>query len=461
MTWLAPGFMAAGVVAALGVVLLHLIALQRPRRYLLPTARFVPSAAARAASLTRRPTDPWLLLLRALTMLLLGAAFARPVLTSSRVPVRQVVVVDGTNAVASSAELRDSVTAHVATGDVVILFDSTTRPVGPAAVDSLASRPLVDARGSLTSALIAARRAATALADSTDSVRVVVISPFVRETVDDAALLPVRAGWPGTLELVRVAAETTHASNVAIELPDDEDDALVAGARIAGIVTSVPSRLARDGVVDSAWVREGGLLLMWPSSLPEGWTERVAPDTMGAVVADGHVVVAPFVRRWSAPDAGIVAARWVDGVPAAVESTLGKGCVRTVGVPLPASGDLTLRPEFGDLLRALAAPCGGRRALLPIPAAALDSLARGVDDSAINSSTVSVASLRRVANDAPLTRWLLAAVLVLLLLEWILRGRLGGAHEERGVLREDDVARYANATARGADHRGSTGREIA
>lgn len=430
MTWLAPGFLVAGVAAAMAVLALHLIALQRPRRYMLPTARFVPESAARAAALTRRPSDLLLLLLRMLALLALGAAFARPVILPERSPRRQILVVDRSDAVADVGELRDSVLAHRAAGDVVILVDSAARAMAASTLDSLGALTLARERASLAAGLVAARRMATALADSTDSLRLVVISPFAREAMTDDALPMVRDGWPGGLLLVRVAARADSARRTRLELAGATPDAdvLAAGVALAAVATPHPVRLVRTdpSAPDSAWARGGGVLVSWPAAMPAGWAERAEPDTVGAVVAGAATMVAPFARRWDAPGGvGRVAARWVDGEPAAVEERLGEGCLRVVGIPLETRGDLTLRPAFGALLGELAAPCGGPRDLRPAPDSLLASLADA------GETMVPVAELRHADQRAPFVPWLLGLSLLLLLLEWLLRGRarMGGGVE--------------------------------
>ncbi|MHB1224593.1 MAG: BatA domain-containing protein [Gemmatimonadaceae bacterium] len=452
MTWLAPGFLVAGVLAALAVVVLHLIALQRPRRYLLPTARFVPVAAARAAALTRRPSDWLLLVLRALAVLALAAAFARPVVTPERRPLRQLIVVDRSDAVADVAALRDSVLAHFAPGDAIILVDSVARAAVSPTVDSLRALTLVDAPASLAAGLVAARRTATSLADSTDSLRIVVVSPFAGEALD-AAVPAVRDGWPGALRLVRLAARVDTSTATAVVMRDPgTDDALAAGVRRAGMVAPRAVRLLREAPTpaDSAWASEGGLLLTWPATRPAGWADRAAVDSVGALVAGAATVVAPFARPWTAPAipaGGRVAARWVDGEPAAVEQPVGAGCVRTVGVPLDARGDLTLRPAFGALLRALVVPCGGARDLAPISDSALDSL-RGGDAAATSAgAAVDAAALRRAHERTPLVSWLLALSLLLLVAEWAARGWLG-ARAGRADAARDASAGATPATTR-------------
>lgn len=428
MTLLAPWILVAAGTVALGVVALHLLALQRPPAAPFPTARFVPDAPARAASRALRPTDRWLLLLRVLAVLLLGAAFARPVMEPARAPVRQVVVVDRGRAVASAGELRDSVAALVRPGDAVVLLDSVARTVSFAAPESLAAALAapVATRTSLSAGLLAAQRLAAALADSTDSVRVVVVSPLAEESLD-AATAAVRGEWPGAVRVVRVSARAPDAGAVPaldvahIDVTDPGDDALALAARLAGLArpdAAVRLRRTAPGAADSAWARAGGgVLLVWPAdgAVPVGWTPRETPDTVSALAAGGAVLVATLARHAVPPADSLHVARlwWSDGLPAAVEAPLGAGCVRTVGVGLPEAGDLVLRASFHRLLAELAVPCGG--AIAPAPAA----------DSALGwlrgNGAATVAVARTGARPAPLVPWLLAAGLLLLLVEPLLR----------------------------------------
>jgi hypothetical protein len=128
-----------------------------------------------------------------LAVLLVGLGFARPVAEASRRPVRQVIVVDRGRAVASGAELRDSVLAVRTVGDVLVPLDSVAHPALPAA-DTLPATLLapVNARADLSAGLVAAQRLAAALADSTDSVRITLVSPLAEESLD-AATAAVRA----------------------------------------------------------------------------------------------------------------------------------------------------------------------------------------------------------------------------------------------------------------------------
>ncbi|HEU4630687.1 MAG TPA: BatA domain-containing protein [Gemmatimonadaceae bacterium] len=420
MTFLAPWFLAAGAAAALAVVVVHLLALQRPPVAPLPTARFVPDLPARAASRANRPTDRWLLALRVLAVLLLAAAFARPVPTPQRAALRRVLLVDRSRAVGDAAALRDSALARFRPGDAIILFDSAAHVVPAPDADSLRTLRVSVARGSLSAAFVAALRTATALRDSTDSVALAVISPLAAE-LRDAATPALRALWPGALELVRVPAATDSGAPRAIDVRAPTDDPLaVAAGFLGGAAVRWPVRIVRTApqADDSAWVRStGGVLVVWPdSAAPPGWRARPV-DTVGAVTAAGATLVAPFVRAARAPHDGVVRARWVDGEAAAVETPLGEGCVRAVAVPTAHGGDLALRPAFRELVRVLAAPCGGPRMLDPLDERALAAL-RGVGAPA-------VALERDAARRSPLVPWLLGAALAALLAELALR-RLGG-----------------------------------
>ncbi len=375
MSFLAPWVLAAAGVAAAGVVLLHLIALTRPPETPFPTARFIPETPARAASRTSRPTDWWLLLLRVAAILLLGAAFARPVRTPDRAPLRQILLLDRSRA-ADVGVVRDSALARLGTGDAVILFDTTAIALDASELDSLRAHvsriEASDAPARLSAALVAAERLATALRDSTDSVRVVLVSPVAREALD-VATASVRARWPASIELLRVSARDADSTAGSVTVDAPADDPLAVAVAFARVAPNAQVRVVREGATgaDSAWARDSaGVLLLWPDEVPHGWAARPSPDTIGAVTTegarnDGATLVAPLVRTANAPRDAAVRARWVDGAPAAIESPLGDGCVRTVAVPLAGTGDLALRAGFARFVTALLVPCGGERDLSP------------------------------------------------------------------------------------------------
>jgi len=222
-----------------------------------------------------------------------------------------------------------------------------------------------------------------------DSVEIVVVSPFVQEETD-AATAAVRALLPGALRTVRVAAAP---SGIA-----------------AGTTQRVPS---------IEWADSGATAL---------WVARTATDTIGAVRAGDVVLVSPFVRRWRlelGPDSlsdetTRVYARWADGEPAAVERTIGADCVRSLGISMPTSGDVVLRPEFERFFAALAAPCVAPHDFTPLSPAVMSAL-RGPEQLAPAS-----ALSPRATHMTPLVPWLLGAALALALLELVVRRRGAG-----------------------------------
>ena len=435
MSFLAPGFLALAAAASVAVIGLHFLARQQPRAAPFPTARFVPDLAARAPSRSTRPADLVLLLLRVLTVLLVGTAFARPVLDVGRRPVARIILVDRSRAVRAGAEVRDSARALLAAGDVMVLFDSTARVTRDGAADSLAAATPSGAPGSLSAALVAAAREAPEAARSADSLELVVVSPLAREEWD-AATADLRHSWRGRARLVRVAgAEAGPASDVDARAgPGDPlraTLALMGRARAGGAVRLVRDRLS---AADSAWARGGQVLVFWPADpAAAGWSGG-SRDTVGAVVAQGAVVVAPFARVASpfagrpsqgvhapgvAPDpaAGRVVARWVDGEPAAVERRLGAGCERDVAVPIATEGDLALRTATQRFVAAMSAPCGGERQWAPL-SDSLTGVLRG-------GGPLLPARLvpRREAQLVPASAWLLLAALLGLLAESAVRAR--------------------------------------
>src|SRR6476620_3220156 len=168
MTFLAPWALAVGAVAAAALVVLHLVARQRPAAYPLPTTRFVPDRRTLVSRVSRTPRDLPLLLVRVLLVLSAAAAFARPVLTSHRRARERVLVLDRSSVVADQGDALRR--AREAAGDGVlthvVLMDSTatSHGDGAAALDSLARAPAQRccSVASLSAALIAARRAAAA-----------------------------------------------------------------------------------------------------------------------------------------------------------------------------------------------------------------------------------------------------------------------------------------------------------
>ena len=434
MIFLAPVYLiVAGAVAA-GVVALHFLSTREPDTDLLPTTRFIPKVPVQATTITVRFTDPWLLVLRVLLILLIAAALARPLIHPLSAPVARIAVVDVSRAVGSPRELADSARGYVEGAAAVVFFDREAREVGSVAMDSLealaegtAGSPGAGGeaargasgeapgstraeKGSLSSALITALRTASRLRDGADSLELVVISPFAREG-RDAATERIRALWPGRIEVVRVGG---------VGAPEG----LPAGTRTVAIDPAPPGQASRVRV---EWA---------DSAASELWTERETPDTIAGVRANEAVMVYPFVRRWQ-PAAATpsalptdarpatvpagdtrVYARWMDGEPAAFEHTTADGCVRSIAIPLPTEGDAILRPAFQRFLAGLDAPCGEPGDPTPLSDEFLTAFAG--DGPLAPASEIG----RQVQRVTPAVPWILALALLVALAEHWARRRL-------------------------------------
>jgi hypothetical protein len=387
MTFLAPLALGFAVLAALGTVLLHLVARQRPAAFLLPTARFIPDRRTLVSRVTNRPRDLWLLLLRVLLLMAAGAAFARPVLTPRRGTSADIVLLDRSRAVADTADANARARA-VVHGD--------------------ASSTIVPVDGSISAALVSARRAATSIARGVDSVHLVLVSPVAASELDSATSIA-RAAWPGALRLERVALRADSSSGWRIERPLALEDPL--GPALASQPSSrgQSTRLVRGtfSVSDSAFARSGGTVVRWDT------TAGTRPSANG-LLANGEVIVASLARS-PLSLGGKAIAHWGDGEPAAVEKALGIGCMRQVGVALPAGGDLPLHPPFQRIVRSLLAPCG----------ATIERAADSASVAKLIGATRSSAAAKdlRAESDAwsSLARWLLALALALGIAELLIR----------------------------------------
>jgi len=182
MTWLIPSAIAIAAGASLVAIALHFIARSRPVAEVFPTARFIPERAIHARTRSLALTDVALLLLRVLAVMLLGVAIATPLFPSGK-RITRIVIADRSRAVGAVAATRDSVRAYLRDGDELIVFDSSAHSVGANSLDSLA---VSMAPGSLSAAFSAAIRTAARIASRTDSIDIVVVSPFAEEELDDA-----------------------------------------------------------------------------------------------------------------------------------------------------------------------------------------------------------------------------------------------------------------------------------
>lgn len=374
MNFMAPGFLTTAVVAAMGVVALHFIVTRRARSVVLPTARFVPDVPIAASTRSVQFSDLLLLAVRVLVILLAGAALARPVFPPQREQVARVIIADVSGSPASLSEVRDSVRGLFRRGDALIAFDTAARAVaGP---DSIVTAVRAASPGSLSAGLVAALHAGSRVRDGSDSVELVIVSPLAaaeRDRATDA----IRAQWPGRARLVRV---TPAATSTTSALPAQE--------------VSFAS-----------------------ASRPAFAVARRHIDTVGAVVADGNVVVAPFERRWrfvaeSLSHARVIA-RWVDGEPAAIERDVASVCKQSVAVPVDSSGDMMLRPGFIQFRASLSTSCQ------TVVSAPDTSLARTLAGSGPLARSAQFLPAPDIAS--PLARWLAALAIVLAIVEMVLR----------------------------------------
>jgi hypothetical protein len=413
MSFVAPWMFVAGIAAALGVVVLHLLSTRRPPVAALPTARFVPESDVRAVARTSKPTDLLLLLLRALAVLLIGLGFAQPVPDAPGPDVRSVVALEWTTALADVQAARSLAQERIAEGDALVLFDTAARVVD---ASSLAELPLPTVRrAALSPMYVAAGDAARAIARGADSLRLIVLSAQSADALD-AATPALRRAWPGRVErvLLAAAADTAVAPASAL-LPSDANDPLAPALRALPAVRGAhPLRVQRAALTaaDSNWLAEnvGGVLIHWPRTV----ADSVRPDGLVLLEGSGATLVAPLAR--GNPTDGRVMARWRDGAAAVTERQVGAGCLRSVGIGVPESGDLTLRTPFADLLTGLVVACGGRR-----EGVVGDSvLASASDDGPLAAASVFVGD---GTERSPLTPWLLAMGLALLIAEQLLRRR--------------------------------------
>ena len=393
MTFLAPGWLAVAGALGAGVVILHLLARRRPRTWVFPTARFIPDRPTTAASLAARPTDLSLLMYRLLMVSLVGIALARPVTPPSAGTVH-LLLIDRSRL---APPLDSAGTSLVRAADAVISFDSAAP------------------RASLSSALIAALRAAPELATRGDSLALTIMAPFAAEEFDQATF-KIRSQWKGKIDLVPVPAVQPSASENRLALASD--DPLVATLALLEPDGDLPPRLVRGPATtaDTAWARVGGTLIIWPRSLEESGWQRGHGDTVAGVASDAHAVVALFPRAFMPPP-GEIAAVWADGALAATEARADAGCIRNVAIQVPEVGDLVLRENFLRLTRTLLLPCSGWSTGAPAPPAWLDSL-RGREALFASSAVAG-----RVDQKTPAHRWLLLSAALVFALEPLVRRR--------------------------------------
>ena len=371
MSFLAPGYLTAAVVAAVGAVLLHFIVTRRPRSVAFPTARFVPDVPVAARARSVQLSDLLLLAVRVLAILFAGAALATPVFPPRREHVVRVIAADVSGSIANIGEIRDSVRSLYRAGDAIVVFDTAAKVV--LTPDSVVENSGINESGSLSAGLIAALHEGSRVRDGADSVELVLVSP-VTVGESDRATHAIRALWRGRARVV------------------------AAGASIRP-VTSSPKPTFLD------------------ATRPMYAVARNRIDTVGAVIARGNVVVAPFERRWrfisdSLAHARVIA-RWADGEPAAIEHDSGETCIRSIAIPIDTSGDMILRPSFARFRAALSAPC---QSVASQPDGAAARMLAGAGNLASTAQFPPPDDI-----DSPIARWLAAIAIVLAIAEMVLR----------------------------------------
>jgi hypothetical protein len=279
--------------------------------------------------------------------------------------------------------------------------------------------------------LIGAVRAGSALRDKADSIELVIVSPLLAEAWDGATE-SIRKLWPGRARLVRIAARTDSSLNVEhgdIAIGGDATDPL--GVTVSLARTTQPrqvARIKRSALLepdDSAWVAAASrVLVLWPvRERPRLAISRSAPDESGGLIARDTRVVAAFSREWKFSSDSLrnarVVARWVDGEPAVVETTVGRGCLRSVAIPVARAGDLVLRPEFVKLVEAITAPCGEPFSGGSLAASQLATL------TGTGGLAPADAFPTREDVHSPLAPWLFGLALAAALAELVVRRRIG------------------------------------
>lgn len=464
ITFGAPAFLLAGGLAALVPLALHLIRRRPPSRAALPTARFL-SPDPRTAVRVGRPTDPLLLALRMLLLVLAAAAFARPVWRPAARGTAPVVLLDRGAAMAggdawpravAAARLRLLGPRGEALG-VLVLFDSAATVLPPSHVTAARFDSLAAARpgGSASSDAVALRaitRAAGVLPEA-DSMQVTLVTRPRSDGWSAGLGALRRAAWPGAIELV--------------ELPglDPGDDEVAAGnvrAKEAIYLADAPGGLSfvRPALEAAGWrvrvmpsstdaVPDGARLIVVGRAVPAGfaaslgraagagttvlvaapaagslrgivpWAGAMRADSGGGgmwLASGAHVSGAAVRVSGDAARGASVIASWDDGRPAAAARRLGRGCAVFAATDLER-GEMTLDPGYPRLLDGLARGCEPADASSSISRTApLDAGAKAV----LRGTGPRVVAARTVpgwGGGVPLGRWVLGAALLAALAE--------------------------------------------
>ncbi|HET7232990.1 MAG TPA: BatA domain-containing protein, partial [Longimicrobium sp.] len=449
--------------AALVPLALHLIRRRPPARAPLPTERFL-SPDPRTSVRVSRPTDPLLLVLRMLLLILAGAAFARPVWIPKSRGTSEIVLLDRGAAMASGDGWRQAVSAarqHLLSVDgkprgELVLFDTAAvhvrrRRITPALFDSLAAAPPSASTVRYGAALRAIPGAARELRGA-DSVRVTMITRPRWSAWSDGLAPLRRAMWPGSIGLIAlpaappadsVARDTTPRRAAVIADPRDPvtsypvaaleatgwsvsvvapGQALPADARLIVASAALPNETVGEIL---ARVDGGATLLADATAIPSitatlPWAGPARADSAAGAMwfGDGLHVAGAAGRVTGEPERGAsVIAAWDDGRPAAVARRTRAGCMVVVGTSV-GRGEMVLDAAYPRVLERLARGCESPANAFSDDAP-LDAGARAVLAGA-GARTVAAGTLRAAGGGTGLGRWVMAAALLVALAETFL-----------------------------------------
>ncbi|CAN5738234.1 hypothetical protein BH23GEM3_BH23GEM3_20640 [soil metagenome] len=320
-----PGFLLAGAAAALVPLVLHLIARRLLQRVALPTARFLRAEARSSVRIRRWPTDIFLLAMRMLLLVMIGAALAGP----ARMPVH--------GGLAEIVLLDRSTGAGVAWNDGIaearrLLIDPDGGSRGSLVIFDTAA--LVVPRERVTVTLfdsLHAENSRTAAVDYSAAFRAVADARRSVGRVDSLRVTLISSlrwdGWRPGLERVRNAAWS--GAFVVVDLPRD----------LTGIGAE-PGEDHRRGTVAILSGGEGGLYT-GEALQAAGWTVgRGSADSPPARGADAYVVLTPVSRD--------VGAELLEAVRGGATLLLSDGAGPVISVSLPWDRDAQSRGTLPD-----------------------------------------------------------------------------------------------------------------
>jgi hypothetical protein len=407
-----PHWLALGVLAALGPVLLHLIRPRPPERAPLPTARFLSPQPHARIRISRRPSDLLLMALRSAFLLLIFGALADPRSAPRRRGTADVVLLDARADTATHRQVLDSLHAQA----------GAARRIVPIAFDSYAV------------ALRALRSTVVSLQDA-DSIRVSLFTAARWGAWSPGTSAVRRAVWPGPIGITYLPSSAVFPSPAragrAVVMASGDRGRYVSAALTA---LGYDVRTGGDSVdlvvavdeLDAPIVSGTTVIVASVGGGPRRVAEPVFLDGLQLTAADG-VAISPRA------DAHVVAT-WSDGAPAAIATLQDDRCRVVTGIDL-AAGAAVLDADFPAALERLANTCsaGDARAReLPLDRGAIRVLA-GRSEPAPTADPLSVAALPDVAGGSGLTRLLLVLALLVALLETTLAYRTGTVPRPAGT----------------------------